>query len=100
MTPAPENPLESGESFHFTDSRGTYQRLAFNATPGSSRVRPYVNVLFTKAGNLRSGDIHQCEQHNVVLYGHCELTQVLGACPCKGNARPAECVPLQAGERL
>lgn len=37
----------------------------------------YVNVLFTKAGHFRSGDIHKCHQVNQVVAGRARVTMVL-----------------------
>jgi hypothetical protein len=35
-------------------------------------------VLFTRAGHLRSGDVHRCEQLNHVVFGSLTLTQRRG----------------------
>jgi hypothetical protein len=82
VSPAPVNPLDedrASTSFRFEDARGVYERHVF---PGDAGARgggepPYVNLLFTRSGYKRSGDIHKCEQLNHIIYGHVQLTRVL-----------------------
>jgi hypothetical protein len=66
-------------SFRFEDARGSYERVVFNgsAPPVPGTVAPYANLIFTRAGHLRSGDIHRCEQLNHVVFGALRLTQRL-----------------------
>jgi len=61
----------SGEKF--ADARGEYVQLVFNEE-AKENVAPYVNVIFTRAGHLRSGDVHRCTQLNSVVFGAVELT--------------------------
>ena len=64
------------ESFAFSDARGSYLSLrSFPAAPGG-KTAPYVNVVHSREGQLRSGDMHACEQLNVVLFGQLRLTRV------------------------
>ena len=44
--------------------------------PGSDTAL-YVNIIYTRAGHLRSGDVHTCEQLNHVVFGELTLTQRL-----------------------
>lgn len=37
-----------------------------------------MNLVFTRAGHLRSGDIHACEQLNHIVFGAATLTQLRG----------------------
>lgn len=60
--PAPAS-ADRLKPFTFSDARGTYSSLHFPGSDGG--VSPYVNVIFTRAGYLRSGDLHACEQFNV-----------------------------------
>lgn len=59
------------DSFRFEDARGAYERRAFG--PGGEL---YANLVFTRAGFLRSGDIHACEQLNHLVFGRATLTQL------------------------
>ena len=77
VTPAPPAPApqSSGNaSFHFSDARGVYHALRGFGDGGAAA--PYVNVLFTRAGHLRSGDLHACEQLNHVVFGRVALTRL------------------------
>ena len=53
------------------DARGAYERRA-GFGPGGE----YVNIVYTRAGHLRSGDIHRCEQLNHIVFGRATLTQL------------------------
>lgn len=70
VTPGPQ-PVEATKSFSLADPRGVYERRVFGSGPNAA----YVNVLFTEAGFLRSGDVHKCEQLNHVVFGELILTQ-------------------------
>lgn len=61
------------------DARGAYQRHAFgNATAGAGAPpAPYVNVVYSRAGTLRSGDLHRCAQLNVLVTGSATLTRLV-----------------------
>ena len=49
----------------FQDARGSYdQRVYGDGENGTS-----VNVVFTRKGHLRSGDLHACEQVNHLVWG-------------------------------
>ena len=61
----------ASDSFRFDDARGTYERRA-GFGPGGE----YVNIVYTRAGHLRSGDIHVCEQLNLIVFGRATLTQL------------------------
>lgn len=37
-----------------------------------------VNMYFTKAGHMRSGDLHNCNQYDIVLKGRVRLTMKVG----------------------
>lgn len=75
---APPSPLEgSTQSFVFSDARGSYTSLRSFPPPTQGAAAPYVNVAFTRAGFLRSGDLHRCEQLNHLLFGSLELTLVI-----------------------
>ena len=37
----------------------------------------YVNMYFTKAGYRRSGDLHDCNQYDVVLQGRTRLRMIV-----------------------
>jgi hypothetical protein len=58
---------------HF-DSRGDVFQLMV-------RDNVSINAYFTKAGYLRSGDIHKCDQHNVVLKGRIRRTVKVSTSP-------------------
>lgn len=49
----------------------------------------YVNVIFTTRGQMRSGDIHPCEQLNHIVFGRVTLTQLVGELPVDAARRPA-----------
>ena len=53
-------PSLAGSSSRFEDARGAYERRCFGAAGGP----PCVNVLFTRRGFLRSGDLHKDRQVN------------------------------------
>ena len=61
----------ASDSFRFEDARGAYERRAGFGAGGE-----YVNIVYTRAGHKRSGDIHQCEQLNLVVFGRATLTQL------------------------
>ena len=97
--PAPAATADSNAAAAFAgfkDARGSYSSLRFPSSElgevgggsgdgdgggggggrGEGVEAPYVNVVFTRAGFKRSGDLHACEQLNGVLFGRAELTQV------------------------
>ena len=57
------------DSFRFEDARGAYERRSFAGGE-------YVNLVYTRAGFLRSGDVHKCEQLNHIVFGRATLTQL------------------------
>lgn len=59
----------ASDSFRFEDARGAYERRSFAGGE-------YVNLVYTRAGFLRSGDIHKCEQLNHIVFGRGTLTQL------------------------
>ena len=65
---APEANLSQTNAV-FTDARGKYMRFE----TGSANA-PYLNVVFSKKGSMRSGDIHKCWQVNYVANGKALLT--------------------------
>lgn len=67
---AAEPPDLKGERQYFKDSRGEYHRLDFPEL--------YVNVLYTRANNYRSGDIHKCAQINFIISGIARRTVMMG----------------------
>jgi len=80
VTAAPAPNLAILGDSALVDARGTYQRHAFgaaDATADDRAVPPYVNVLYSKAGTLRSGDIHRCAQLNVLATGSATLTRLV-----------------------
>ena len=79
-----EDVLESGDivsapsasllgSSRFEDSRGSYERRCFGKAP-----EVCVNILFTRKGFLRSGDLHADRQVNHIITGAVKLTQRVG----------------------
>eukprot|EP01001_Neometanema_parovale_P010203 NODE_6433_length_847_cov_133.828729_g6197_i0.p1 GENE.NODE_6433_length_847_cov_133.828729_g6197_i0~~NODE_6433_length_847_cov_133.828729_g6197_i0.p1 ORF type:complete len:240 (+),score=29.11 NODE_6433_length_847_cov_133.828729_g6197_i0:81-722(+) len=68
VVPAPPNTLK-GDQTRFDDARGSYQQLRFGENQ-------YLNVIFTKAGHQRSGDLHKCAQVNYISWGQVRLTLV------------------------
>ena len=93
--PAPATADSNAAFSGFSDARGSYSSLRFPSSElgevrggsgdgdggggggrGEGGESPYVNVVFTRAGYKRSGDLHACEQLNGVLFGRAELTQV------------------------
>lgn len=100
VTPGKPSPAGEG-SFRFEDARGAYERREFpiataagaagvagreraggrheddGVVVSSSASRTlYVNVLFTRAGHFRSGDIHRCHQVNQIVAGRARVTMV------------------------
>ena len=70
---APPASLSSHQSNNaqFTDQRGSY--LRFEPTDKNEN-NLYVNVVFSKKGSKRSGDVHKCTQVNHVVFGRVSLT--------------------------
>jgi hypothetical protein len=61
----------------FSDARGTYERREFEAMEGEDPDDPpYVNIVRTFPGHLRSGDVHPCHQVNVLAFGRARVTIV------------------------
>jgi len=83
VTKAPAPHLSLLGDSALVDARGAYQRHAFGAAAGAgapsaaAAVPPYVNVLYSKAGTTRSGDIHRCAQLNVLAAGAATLTRLV-----------------------
>ena len=74
--PAPASPSPRG-SFSFSDARGTYERREFETMEGEDPDDPpYVNIVRTFPGQLRSGDVHKCHQVNVLAFGRARVTTV------------------------
>ena len=67
--PQPETRTFEEKGFKFEDARGSYERLEY---PGGE----YVNLVYTRAGHKRSGDIHKCAQVNTLIVGEAFVTQV------------------------
>ncbi|GAB0490575.1 hypothetical protein MMPV_001812 [Pyropia vietnamensis] len=81
VRPAPAPGLaETGDS-ELVDTRGSYQRHAFGTNDGGAAgggtPLPYVNVVYSRAGTLRSGDLHRCAQLNVLVTGAATLTRLV-----------------------
>ena len=55
---------------HFDDARGTYERRCYGDW--------CVNLLFTRKGFMRSGDLHRQRQVNHIISGSVKLTQRVG----------------------
>ena len=68
---APPASLSSQSNAQFTDQRGSY--LRFEPTDKNEN-NLYVNVVFSKKGSKRSGDVHKCTQVNNVVFGRVSLT--------------------------
>ena len=68
---APPASLSSQSNAQFTDQRGSY--LRFEPTDKNEN-NLYVNVVFSKKGFKRSGDVHKCTQVNHVVFGRVSLT--------------------------
>jgi len=80
VTAAPASNLAILGDSALVDARGTYQRHFFGAAAAIAydrAVPPYVNVLYSKAGTLRSGDIHRCAPLNVLATGAATLTRLV-----------------------
>ena len=76
VDPAPAGDAPRG-SFSFSDARGTYERREFEAMEGDDPDDPpYVNIVRTFPGQLRSGDVHKCHQVNVLAFGRARVTTV------------------------
>ena len=80
VTSGKPSPVGKG-SFRFEDARGGYERREFPLEDvgngnGNGNDHLYVNVLFTKAGHFRSGDIHMCHQVNQIVSGRARVTMV------------------------
>ena len=74
VDPAPAGDAPRG-SFSFSDARGTYERREFEAMEGDDPDDPpYVNIVRTFPGQLRSGDVHKCHQVNVLAFGRARVT--------------------------
>lgn len=50
----------------------------------------YVNVIHTRKGHMRSGDIHKCEQLNHIVFGRVTLTELIGATKHSGPPPPPQ----------
>lgn len=68
VSPAPAPSLPLNRSAHFDDSRGSYHRVVFPAESAQ-----YENVIFSRAGAKRSGDLHLCAQLNLIVSGSAML---------------------------
>ncbi len=55
--------LQPGNSLHASDNRGNIHRFVLQAP------LYVVNAYFTKAHAMRSGDLHNCTQYDVLLSG-------------------------------
>jgi len=88
VVPAP-SPSLAGNSSRFEDERGSYEQRCF----GSGMC---VNVLFTRKGFLRSGDLHRDRQVNHIVAGAVKLTQRIGKTDVTSSHRAAETVVLPA----
>jgi dTDP-4-dehydrorhamnose 3,5-epimerase-like enzyme len=62
-------PKESGMTDYLEDSRGWIRKFDIGGVK--------FNVLFTKAGVLRSGDYHSNTQYDLILEGSFKVTQKL-----------------------
>lgn len=60
--------LQPGNSVHASDNRGHIHRFVLQAP------LYVVNAYFTKAHAMRSGDLHNCTQYDVLLSGRASLT--------------------------
>jgi len=58
----------------FTDNRGSYERHKFGRE-GNHSI--YTNLVYTRKGHMRSGDLHKCEQVNFMIWGRAKLTQLI-----------------------
>ncbi|KXZ45599.1 hypothetical protein GPECTOR_53g92 [Gonium pectorale] len=61
--------LQEGQALTFRDGRGAIYK--FKLGDGV-----YVNMYYTKAGYRRSGDLHDCNQYDVVLQGRTRLRMI------------------------
>jgi mannose-6-phosphate isomerase-like protein (cupin superfamily) len=69
VTRAPPGALAANVSSSHEDARGAYTRVVFAAAAGA----PYANVVYSRAGAFRSGDVHKCDQVNLVVSGGATL---------------------------
>jgi len=89
-------PSLAGRSSRFEDARGVYERLCFGAAAPSANGAPCVNVLFTRKGFLRSGDLHKARQVNHIVSGSVRLTQRIGDADATSVHHGAETIVLPA----
>lgn len=72
-----------------TDARGEIHRLKLNGTK--------FNVLFTKKGAYRSGDVHPHNQYNLILSGEIEITSRVKDKDVKVIRKPNELIITPKG---
>jgi hypothetical protein len=94
VTAAPVPTLATNGSSEFSDVRGGYNKLVF---PGDGAGKGYVNVAFTRKGGYRSGDLHKCDQVNLMVVGEAVLTTLRGAVKKDQVVRAGELVVTPAG---
>jgi hypothetical protein len=56
---------------NMSDVRGTYVRITFASAASSSLL--YSNLIYTRKGFYRSGDLHVCNQVNSMVSGRAEI---------------------------
>lgn len=103
VSAAPAPAMDLKFSTNFTDARGTYARVVFpslsstssSSSPSSSP--PYTNVMLSKKGSYRSGDIHKCDQVNMIVSGQAMLTTVEKKIRRKRTLNPGGVFTIAAG---
>lgn len=98
VTAAPRAALAANGSSAFSDARGAYHRLAFpGAGAGAGGDAQYVNVVFSRAGAYRSGDMHKCDQVNLMVAGEAVLTTLRRGRRVEQVMRAGDLVTTPAG---
>lgn len=96
VTPAPAPALADAGSSNVTDKRGTYVKVAFSAASSGSPPA-YMNVMYTRKGFYRSGDLHECEQVNALVSGSATLTTLELGIQKKTKLKAGDTHRIQAG---
>jgi hypothetical protein len=75
VSPAPAPAFDTASLIsNFSDARGSYVRASFQKTEISGPL--YQNLIYTRQGFYRSGDLHMCTQVNTMVTGRAELITI------------------------
>jgi hypothetical protein len=106
VSKAPATALAPHGTSNITDSRGAYVRVGFGAVAAAAAAGTaetplaldcYVNVMYSKKGAYRSGDLHKCDQINALVSGSAILTTLEKGAERKKYMQPGEAVTTPAG---